>query len=107
MDVDYISLPKDVMEALMPDPSALQVYIYLACQASIFSKKIFYRSELVEVQRGQLLTCRHAISRFLGISEAKVRGVLRRLEKLGLIKVEASKRFTRISILDSMDFSTQ
>lgn len=79
-------------------PAAAQLYIHLISKADINGGTDFYRGECVEVRPGQIITCVQKLADDLHLTPAKIKRALQFLADERLIDVDASRRFTRISV---------
>ncbi len=82
---------------LVKDPCALQVFTFLSARATHAPRTIVHGRQRIQLERGQLITGRAAISLGTGLSEKAVRGAINFLEQRA--KIVAIKRANKFSLV--------
>lgn len=83
------------------DPDHFIVWIYLLSHAAFCPQKAEIGGRPVQLEVGQLITGRKAISEDTNVEESKVQRILKLFEKAEMIKQQSTNRGRTISIIDS------
>jgi hypothetical protein len=102
-DAGYIAIPRRIFEdPLLQDDAYFRAFLRLVSEAAWKIRRVKItngrRSEIIELERGQLSHSRSYMANSWGWSEKRVRTFLRRLEKGGMIDVQAGRLQTVITI---------
>lgn len=97
----FIKLHRSLLEwEWHDDPNTLSVWIHLLLKANF--KPTEWRG--IILQPGQLITSRASLAKETGLSEREIRTAMNRLKTSGCLTIEATNRFTLISIVDFSSF---
>jgi hypothetical protein len=102
-DGGYIMIPRCLFEnPLFRNSTYFYAWLWLVSKAAWKSRQVIVTngrtSEVIELQRGQLSHSRSYMSEVWGWSEKRVRTFLNRLEKVGMIDLQAGRLQTVITI---------
>jgi hypothetical protein len=102
-DAGYIIIQRCLLkDPLLRDDAYFRAWLWLVSEAAWKSRRVIVTNgrtiEIVELERGQLSHSRSYIARTWGWSEKRVRTFLNRLEKGGMIDVQADRLQTVITI---------
>jgi hypothetical protein len=102
-DAGYIIIPRRIFEdPLLQDSAYFRAWLWLISEAAWKPRDILATngrtSEIVELQRGQLSHSRRYMAKSWGWSEKRVRTFLNRLERVGMIDLQAGQLQTVIGI---------
>jgi DNA replication protein DnaD len=94
---------------LSEDPDGMAVWVRLLLEANFETQKKVFNGSLIEVKRGELIYGRKAFSVKTGISEAKLRRIIKQLEDDGMISQQKTNKYSIISIAnyDNYQVSSQ
>ena len=96
-DKSFFKIYRQPFYALMKNPFALQVWVFLCAQARFTQAEV----DGIEIQPGQLLTTANAIATECCMEQGKVQSILRYLAAEGFIRRENIRnRYTLISVLE-------
>ena len=76
----------------------LQVFLYCLLKASHKEHEQLVGDQMVKLKAGDLVTGRKAISAKTGLTEQNVRTALNRLEKLNILTIKSTNKYSVISI---------
>jgi hypothetical protein len=77
----------------------LQTFLYCLLKASHSDREQLVGDELVNIKTGQLVTGRKAISKATKLSEQNVRTALNRLEKLGILTIKPTNKYSIVTVV--------
>lgn len=93
----YIKIWRKVKDSgLYQLPNAFTLFVYMLTEATHKST----RRGTVDLERGQLCTGRHQLSKDLGLSERSIRTALEHLVKLNMITGKSTNKFTVYTIVN-------
>lgn len=97
----YIKLSRALLEwEWHDDPNTLSVWIHLLLKANF--KPTEWRG--IILQPGQLITSRASLAKETGLSEREIRTVMNRLKTSGCLTIEATNRYTLVSVVNFSSF---
>jgi len=97
--VGWISLHRKLLEnPIFKNYKLLQVFLYCLLKASHKEHDLMIGDSIVKLKTGQLATGRKAISLATGLTEQNVRTSLAKLEKLGILTIKPTNKYSIISI---------
>src|SRR3989442_1149929 len=99
----FIIIPRCILkDPLLQDDAYFHAWFWLVSEAAWTPLRVIVTngrtSEVVELRRGQLSHSRSYMARAWGWSEKRVRTFLKRLEKVGMIDIQAGRLQTVITI---------
>lgn len=95
----WIKLERSLTEHwIWQEPEALKLWIALLLAANFATKTKSFNGSIVEIKRGQLVYGRHAFSAKLGISEAKLRRLIKLFINDSMISQQKTNKYSIISI---------
>lgn len=104
----WIKLHRALLDSsVFADAELLRVLLYCVLQASYRELKVPVGRQVIELQPGQLLYGRRAVSNRLGIGESKLRGLMHQLETLGMIEVQSSNRYSIVTIVHWAEYQQE
>lgn len=97
----FIKLHRSLLEwEWHDDPNTLSVWIHLLLKANF--KPTEWRG--IILQPGQLITSRASLAKETGLSEREIRTAMNRLKTSGCLTIEATNRYTLISVANFSSF---
>lgn len=95
----FISLDRRILNHwVSEEPETMAVFVRMLLEASWEAKEKVMNGRLVALKRGQLLFGRSAFSGRCGVSEGKLRRILKLLETDGMIDQQKTNKYSIISI---------
>jgi len=103
MEKGYILLSRSLLDSdVFASQKLLKVWIWCLCKANFKDKTVpHFRGEsesIVKLKRGQFLFGRFKAEDELGINGSTIYKSMKYLEKLKMIKIESSKRFSIVTV---------
>ena len=96
----WISLHRKLLDnPIFSNYKLLQTFLYCLLKASHSDREQLVGDELVNIKTGQLVTGRKAISKATKLSEQNVRTALNRLEKLGILTIKPTTKYSLITVV--------
>ena len=96
----WISLHRKLLDnPIFSNYKLLQTFLYCLLKASHSDREQLVGDELVTIKTGQLVTGRKAISKATKLSEQNVRTALNRLEKLGILTIKPTTKYSLITVV--------
>jgi len=96
----WISLHRKLLDnPIFSNYKLLQTFIYCLLKASHADREQLVGDDLVTIKTGQLVTGRKAISKATKLSEQNVRTALNRLEKLGILTIKPTNKYSIITVV--------
>lgn len=83
---------------LMQMPNTLALFMFLLLNATHKDKKVGTPSGVIELKRGQYISGRIELASRLKQSEQKIRTSVQRLERLGILSIKSTNRFSVYTI---------
>lgn len=106
--MNYIKLDKELLEStVFTHESLWRVYSYCLLKASSGPQKVFVGLQQIELKEGQLVTNRRGLGITLGYTPSTVQKYLKMLKQIGLITLEATNKYTLITITDYEKFKLE
>lgn len=100
MERGYVKLWRKTLDSgLLMNPTAWQMFGYLLLKATRTKRKMIFFGQAVELNPGDYITSRKNLSEELGLSERNVRTALSLLEKLEIVTIKATNKFTVVSFV--------
>lgn len=95
----WIRLERGIVDHWMwEDAEAVKLWLYLLLNANYVDKTRAFNGSVVSVKRGQLIYGRKAVSRKLGIGEAKLRRVMKKFEDDHMISQQRTNKYSIITV---------
>jgi len=96
----WISLHRKLLDnPIFSNYKLLQTFLYCLLKASHSDREQLVGDDLVTIKTGQLVTGRKAISKATKLSEQNVRTALNRLEKLGILTIKPTNKYSIITVV--------
>ena len=96
----WISLHRKLLDnPIFSNYKLLQTFLYCLLKASHSDREQLVGDELVTIKTGQLVTGRKAISKATKLSEQNVRTALNRLEKLGILTIKPTNKYSIVTVV--------
>lgn len=97
----YIKLHRIIEESsIFSDANLFKTFAWCLIRATYKARKVMIGSSEIELTAGQLVTGRKSASIALGISESLVRSHFKTLQKVGAVKLEATNKYTILTIVN-------
>ncbi len=96
----FFKVPHELYRALVRDPNTLRVYLELASRARWAAGSCLGSHGIVALAVGQCILGRAELAAALGLSERNVRTSIERLNALGCLTIETTKRGTVVTLTD-------
>tara|TARA_R100001086_G_scaffold199750_2_gene115933 strand:+ start:289 stop:927 length:639 start_codon:yes stop_codon:yes gene_type:complete len=80
------------------------VFAYLIVKACYKPARLFYRNRTVDLQRGEVCITQRDLAKGFQLSRTRIRGILSRLESLGMIRTKLTHQLSVISICNYSRF---
>ena len=110
MSDGFIFLHRKIIDSrVFANPELLKVWLWLLLKANHSTKWWSintgkgYRE--IECKRGQLIIGRNKASAELNLSPSKTYSLLKKLDKIGMIKIESKTHYSLINIIKYADYS--
>ena len=91
---------KLIQTSFYKDSQTVHLAIHLLMKANHREVKVIFNNEEVSINRGSLITGRHALSKEIGIQESTVYRKLRDLEKVGFSHTKSNNKYSIITIIN-------
>jgi len=105
MNNGWVKLYRALLEnPVFYDPHLLQIFIYCLLKANHKTEKIIYRGEVLEIPEGSFITGRHTASQELRLKGKMWDRKLEVLEKLEILTIRKTSRFSIITITKWQDY---
>ena len=99
MSAGWIKLHRKILDnAIFKNDKLFRVFMYLLLKASHSGMDQLIGDSIVTLNIGQWATGRKAISRDTGLTEQNVRTAITKLEKLGILTIKATVKYSIFSI---------
>ena len=99
MSGGWIRMQRGIVDHwVFSEADALKLWVYLLMSANYEDKSRMFNGRLTQVKRGQLIYGRHAVSQWLGISEAKLRRYMKQFIKDEMISQQITNKYSVITI---------
>jgi hypothetical protein len=96
----WISLHRKLLKnPIFKNHKLLQTFLYCLLKATHEDYDLLVGDQMVSLQKGQLATGRKAISSATNLSEQNVRTALLRLEKLGILTIKPTSKYSLITVV--------
>jgi hypothetical protein len=96
----WISLHRKLLDnPIFSNYKLLQTFLYCLLKASHSDREQLVGDELVTIKTGQLVTGRKAIAKATKLSEQNVRTALNRLEKLGILTIKPTNKYSIVTVV--------
>ena len=96
----WVSLHRKLLDnPIFSNYKLLQTFLYCLLKASHSDREQLVGDELVTIKTGQLVTGRKAIAKATKLSEQNVRTALNRLEKLGILTIKPTTKYSLITVV--------
>lgn len=98
----YIKLYRSLLDnpVICKDSERMAIWIYLLLNATHAGQRVVFNGQKIELQPGQMITGRKAISKALNIDEYKIQRVLKCFESEQQIAQQTSPRNRIVSVLN-------
>ena len=97
----FVKLNRKILEnAVFSDGNFLRLWIYILCRAAYRTKDVIFDGNIVHLERGQLITGRKRLASELGMNENKVYSMLKKLERLGSVSIDARNKFSVLTVVN-------
>lgn len=101
MSAGYVKLHRSFRHSeLFRDPLTCQFFVYCITSASYKERKVLVNKQVVSLKPGQFIFGRKKAADELGTTERKVRTLLKLFEKIDFLTIQATNRFSIISIVN-------
>ena len=101
MAAGWVKVPRDLLdESIFQDAQLLQVWLYCQLKAAYKPMQATIGTQRVDLQQGQLVYGRKAVSERLHMTEGKLLSAITQLERMGKIRIEPAQRYSIITVLD-------
>lgn len=95
----WIMLHRKLLDhSIFKNYKLLQVFLFCLLKASHKDHELTIGDQIIELKPGQLATGRKSIARHTGLSEQNVRTALKKLEKMGILTIKSTNKYSVISI---------
>ena len=99
MSTGWIKLHRKILDnAIFKNDKLFRVFMYLLLKAGHSEREQLLGDSIVQLKSGQWATGRKAISRDTGLTEQNVRTAITKLEKLGILTIKATSKYSIFSI---------
>tara|TARA_R110002012_G_scaffold260756_1_gene442493 strand:- start:5295 stop:5954 length:660 start_codon:yes stop_codon:yes gene_type:complete len=99
MSIGWIKLHRKILDnPIFKNDKLFRVFIYLLLKASHTEHEQLIGDSIVSLKTGQWATGRKAISRDTGLTEQNVRTAISKLEKLGILTIKVTVKYSIFSI---------
>ncbi len=96
----WVSLHRKLLDnPIFSNYKLLQTFLYCLLKASHSDREQLVGDELVTIKTGQLVTGRKAIAKATKLSEQNVRTALNRLEKLGILTIKPTNKYSIVTVV--------
>ena len=96
----WISLHRKLLEnPIFKNYKLLQTFLYCLLKATHDDYELLIGDQMVSLKKGQLATGRKAISSATNLSEQNVRTALSKLEKLGILTIKPTSKYSVITVV--------
>ena len=105
MEMGWIMLHRQLLEnpVVMKDTAYLSIWIYLLLNATHKERNMLFNGKKIKLRKGQLITGRKSIAKFLNISESKVQRVLKSFESEDSVYLDSiGVQFKKLNFNDSL-----
>lgn len=97
----WIKLQRGLLEhGIFQDGDLLRVWLYCLLQASYRQVQLPLGRQVIQLQPGQLLFGRKAVSQRLQMSEGQLRHIMQQLVELGSISVVSTNRYSIVTVVN-------
>ncbi len=97
----YIQLHRKLLDsAVFQNEKLLKLFIHCLLKASYKERETLIGDSIVHLEQGQFVTGRKALSSELNLSEQQLRTLLKKLEKLNIISVKPTNRFSVVTVIN-------
>lgn len=99
MSMGWVKLHRKILDnPIFKNDKLFRVFIYLLLKASHTNHDQLIGDSIVALKKGQWATGRKAISRDTGLTEQNVRTAISKLEKLGILTIKVTVKYSIFSI---------
>ena len=99
MSTGWIKLHRKILDnAIFKNDKLFRVFMYLLLKAGHSEREQLLGDSIVQLKSGQWATGRKAISRDTGLTEQNVRTAITKLEKLGILTIKVTSKYSIFSI---------
>lgn len=99
MSMGWVKLHRKILDnPIFKNDKLFRVFIYLLLKASHTNHDQLIGDSIVSLKKGQWATGRKAISRDTGLTEQNVRTAISKLEKLGILTIKVTVKYSIFSI---------
>ena len=99
MSIGWVKLHRKILDnPIFKNDKLFRVFIYLLLKASHTNHDQLIGDSIVSLKKGQWATGRKAISRDTGLTEQNVRTAISKLEKLGILTIKVTVKYSIFSI---------
>ncbi len=99
MKEGWISLHRSITEhAVFQDAEVFKVWVWIILNASYCDKTALVGKKVVNLRTGQFVFGRKTASQQLNMCESKVYRIVKMLEEMGSIKIDANNKFSIITV---------
>lgn len=97
----WFKVNRDIIKrAIFSDAELLRLYIYLKADANIEAEEVLIDGQAVILERGQGTYGRHQLSAALNVNPSTLYKRIKKLEKLGFIKLQPHKEMSVYTVTD-------
>lgn len=101
MERGYVKVWRKTLDTgILTNPTVLQVFMYLLLKASHKKHKVLVGNQSVDVLPGDVITGRSKMAQDLVLSERNVRTALNTLEKLEIVTIRPTNKFSVVSFVN-------
>lgn len=101
MERGYVKVWRKTLDTgILTNPTVLQVFMYLLLKASHKKHKVLVGNQSVDVLPGDVITGRSKMAQDLDLSERNVRTALNTLEKLEIVTIRPTNKFSIVSFIN-------
>lgn len=101
MSTGWIKLHRKILDnPIFKNDKLFRVFIYLLLKASHSDHEFLIGDSIVKLKEGEWATGRKAISRDTGLTEQNVRTAITKLEKLGILTIKITVKYSVFSIVN-------